>query len=176
MESYSMKLVFKARDDLLRWFHQLNTSSNEYSHFYKKIHFPWLRVIIYFCEWCCLLPHVARKLPRLLITHRFTNRRNPILRINPSVDPWFVFHQLLDHSDKWEFYLLVFTVESLCSLELMSRFINVDQVWRGMKLTMLKLVEKCYLICISTLMTSMGVTCQRKWRGCRPNKAPFHHA
>lgn len=90
--------------------------SNEYSHFYREDTFSTTEGDNLLCEWCCLLSHVAHKLPRLLITHRFTNRRNPILRINPSVDPWFVFHQLLDHSDKWEAHLLVFTVESLCSL------------------------------------------------------------
>lgn len=95
---------------------ELIPPSNEYFHFYREDTFSTTEGDNLLCAWCCLLSHVAHKLPRLLVTHRYTNRGNPILRINLSVDQLFVFHKLLDHSDKWEAHLLVFTVKSLCSL------------------------------------------------------------
>ena len=107
-KGWSVKMIHLVTD--------LIPPSNEYFHFYREDTFSTTEGDHLVCAWCCFLSHFAHKLPRLPVTLRFTNRGNPTLRINPSMDQLFVFHKLLDHSDKWEAHLLVFTVKSLCSL------------------------------------------------------------
>ena len=106
-KGWSVKMIHLVTD--------LIPPSNEYFHFYREDTFSTTEGDHLVCA-CCFLSHFAHKLPRLPVTLRFTNRGNPTLRINPSMDQLFVFHKLLDHSDKWEAHLLVFTVKSLCSL------------------------------------------------------------